>query len=102
MPTYAFKCKDCNEKWTEQQSINIKQNNHISKCPKCGKECKNIAFGGTGFQFSGRLLNKQLTDFPDYANKISREADKEAEEMEKYHDAYIKEMKQKDDKENNK
>jgi putative FmdB family regulatory protein len=99
MPTYEFKCVNCNEKWTEQQSINIKQTAHTSKCPKCTRECENIAFGGTGFQFSGRLLNNQLTDFPDYANKINRGAEKDAKEMEKYHDAYIREhMKKKESK----
>ena len=96
MPTYAFECKDCAERWIEWQSINIKQEAHTSCCSKCGKQCTNVAFGGSGFQFSGRLLNKQLTDFPDYANKINREADKDAKEMEKTHDAYIKEMREKE------
>ncbi len=98
MPTYAFKCSKCNKKWTEQQSINIKQESHVSICPKCGEACKNIAFGGSGFQFSGRFLNKQLTDFPDYANKINRQADKDAEEMEKCHDAYVEEIRKKEGK----
>lgn len=98
MPTYLFVCPDCEERWTEQQSIKIKQDAHVSKCPKCKRECENSAFGGSGFQFSGRLLNKQLTDFPDYANKINRQAEEEAEKMEKAHDAYVKEMKRKDAK----
>jgi len=97
MPTYVFKCEDCNEHWEEHQSIT---DVHISNCPKCKKECENMAFGGSGFQFSGRLLNKQLTDFPDYANKITRDADKDAADMEKTYDAYVEETLKKEKKEN--
>jgi len=69
---------------------------HTSKCPKCGKICENSAFGGTGFQFAGRQCNKQLHGFPDYENKVNKDAFKEGKEMEKMHDQYIKE-KLKDD-----
>jgi len=60
---------------------------HTSKCPKCNKECKNIALGGTGFQFAGRYMNKQLEGFPDYTTKVNNDASKDAEQMEKIYDA---------------
>jgi len=88
MPTYKFCCDQCNLTWEEQQTITQE---HISKCSKCGDSCKNIAFGGTGFQFAGRLLNNQLHGFPDHENKINKEGDKEAEKMEKEYDTYTEE-----------
>lgn len=91
-----FKCPDCDIQWTEQQSINIQQKAHVANCSKCGRTCENVAFGGSGFQFAGRLLNKQLTDFPDYANKINRQANEEAQDMEKHHDAYVEERMRKE------
>lgn len=72
---------------------------HTSKCLKCNKECKNIALGGTGFQFAGRSMNKQLEGFPDYTAKINRDAMKDADQMEKIHDAKQREDSTKDTKE---
>ena len=96
MPTYKFHCEHCNITWEEQQGIN---QDHIKQCLKCSKECKNIAFGGTGFQFAGKLLNNQLHGFPDYENKVNKEADKEAEKMEKEHDVYTEEALRKESEE---
>jgi len=87
MPTYKFYCDQCDEEWTERQSLLFNGSEHTSKCPKCEKECINIAVGGTGFQFSGRHLNKQLHGFPDYENKVNKGAEEDAEQMEKIHDA---------------
>ena len=87
MPTYKFHCDKCDEEWTERQTLLLDGQEHTSKCPKCDKECKNTAFGGTGFQFAGRHMNKQLKDFPDYTNNVNQGAAKDAEQMEKIHDA---------------
>lgn len=87
MPTYKFYCDDCNESWTMRQSLLLDGSDHVAKCPKCDKECKNIALGGSGFQFAGRYMNKQLEDFPDYTNKVNRGAMEDADQMEKIHDA---------------
>ena len=86
MPTYKFYCDKCNEKWTELQSLLLNGLEHTSKCSKCDKKCQNIALGGTGFQFAGRHMNKQLEGFPDYTNKVNRGAAEDAEQMEKIHD----------------
>lgn len=96
MPTYKFYCDECNEEWTERQSLLLDRSEHVSECSKCGKTCQNIAVGGTGFQFAGRCMNKQLGDFPDYTNKVNSEAMQDAEQMEKIHDA-----KQREDLKNN-
>jgi len=72
---------------------------HVSKCPKCDKECKNIAIGGTGFQFAGRHMNKQLEDFPDYTHNVNRGAMKDAVQMEKIHDVKQRENLKKEEKE---
>jgi len=86
VPTYKFNCADCDKEWTELQGILLDGSEHTSKCPKCSKECQNTALGGSGFQFAGRNMNKQLKGFPDYTNKVNRDAVKDAEQMEKIHD----------------
>ena len=92
MPTYKFHCSECNEKWTERQPLLMDGAEHTSKCPKCDKECRNIALGGTGFQFAGRGMNKQLEGFPDYTDKINKGAMEDAEQAERVHDARQKEQ----------
>lgn len=87
MPTYKFYCDKCNEEWTERQSLLLDGSDHTSRCSKCGKECKNIAIGGTGFQFSGKHLNKQLRGFPDYTSKVNRGAEEDAKQAEQIYDA---------------
>ena len=99
MPTYKFHCTKCNEKWTERQTLLLDGAEHTSKCPKCDKECRNIALGGTGFQFAGRGMNKQLEGFPDYTNKVNQGAVKDAEQMEKIHDAKQREDRKKEKEE---
>lgn len=99
MPTYKFYCADCNESWTERQSLLLDGSNHVSKCSKCGKECQNAAFGGTGFQFAGRNMNKQLTGFPDYEAKVNKDAEKDADQIEKIHDVKQREDSKKEKKE---
>lgn len=99
VPTYKFYCTKCNEKWTERQTLLLDGTEHTSKCPKCDEECRNIALGGTGFQFAGRGMNKQLEGFPDYANKINRGAMEDAEQMEKIHDAKHREDRKKEKEE---
>jgi len=99
VPTYKFHCDKCNEDWTELQGILLDGSEHTSKCPKCAKECKNTALGGTGFQFAGRGMNKQLQDFPDYTSKVNQDAVKDAEQMEKIHDVKHREDSKKEEEE---
>lgn len=99
MPTYKFYCDDCDGSWTARQSLLLDGSDHVSDCPKCGKKCQNIALGGTGFQFAGRSMNKQLGDFPDYTAKVNQDAMKDADQMEKIHDAKQREDLKKDKRE---
>ena len=73
--------------WTERQSLSTDSAEHTAQCPTCKETCKNTAFGGTGFQFTGRHMNKRLRGFPDYTAKVNQSADDDAAQMEKIHDA---------------
>ena len=86
MPTYKFQCT-CGNTWTERQALSTDSAKHTAECSKCKNVCENIALGGSGFQFAGRHMNKQLQGFPDYTSKVNREAEAEADQMEKVHDA---------------
>lgn len=100
MPTYKFYCAECDKGWTERQKLLLNgTTTHTSKCPKCDRECKNTALGGTGFQFAGRGMNKQLGGFPDYTNKVNQGAMKDAEQMEKIHDVKQREDRKKEKEE---
>jgi len=99
VPTYKFHCDECNKEWTEIQGILLDGTEHMSKCSKCSKECKNTALGGTGFQFAGKHMNKQLEGFPDYTRKINKGATEDAEQMEKIHDARQREDRKKEKEE---
>lgn len=99
MPTYKFHCVECDKDWTECQPLLLDGSEHTSKCSKCNKVCRNTALGGTGFQFAGRGMNKQLQGFPDYTDKINRDAEKDAEQMEKIHDATHREDRKKEKEE---
>ena len=87
MPTYKFHCDNCQESWTVLQPLLLDGSTHTSPCPKCNEACENTAFGGSGFQFAGKHMNKRLKGFPDNSSKINRGAAKDAEQMEKIHDA---------------
>jgi len=99
VPTYKFYCKKCNEEWTERQSLLLDGSEHTSKCPKCNTECVNTALGGSGFQFAGRYMNKQLEGFPDYTQRVNQGAIEDAEQMEKIHDAKYREDLKREEKE---
>lgn len=86
MATYRFECKDCGKVWEESRPIQI---DPTADCPNCLKKCKNIAFGGTGFQFSGKRLNDRLGGFPDHTRKTLDDAAKDTKEFEKANDAVM-------------
>lgn len=53
MPTYDYKCLECNHNFETFQSMKDK---HLTECPKCGGELKRLIgtgsvpiFKGTGF-----------------------------------------------------
>lgn len=95
MPTYKFQCT-CGNQWTERQALSSGSAEHTAECSECNAVCENLALGGTGFQFTGRHMNKRLHDFPDHTNRVNRGADADAEQMEKLHDVKQREDLKKD------
>lgn len=50
MPTYDYKCSNCNNLFEEVQSM---KDPMLTKCPKCGKETLVRLIGGGGVIFKG-------------------------------------------------
>jgi putative FmdB family regulatory protein len=67
MPTYDYKCENCNHTFEVLQSI---KDEPLIKCPKCGKnKLKKLISGGAGLIFKGSGF--YLTD---YKNKHSKKS----------------------------
>ena len=49
MPTYSYKCKNCEHAFNVQQSITDEA---LTKCPECGGELRKV-FGQVGVTFKG-------------------------------------------------
>lgn len=65
MPTYEYKCDNCNHTFETLQSIKAEP---LTKCPKCGKnKLRKLITGGVGLIFKGSGF--YLTD---YKNKSSK------------------------------
>ncbi len=58
MPTYEYKCENCNEVFEEFQSITDQP---IEKCPKCGGKVQRLISAGSGLIFKGSGF--YLTDY---------------------------------------
>lgn len=51
MPTYEYKCENCDYEFEAFQSI---KDNPLTKCPKCGKDkLRKLISGGAGLIFKG-------------------------------------------------
>lgn len=98
MPTYKFRCDNCKREWEERQSLLLDGTKHTSTCPDCNKKhVESIPSGGTGVLLKGRRMDKYVEGFPDFTRNKNKEADKEGEELEQLHDAYIREQTKDDD-----
>ena len=49
MPTYSYKCKNCEHSFDVQQSFS---DDSLTKCPECGGELRKV-FGQVGVTFKG-------------------------------------------------
>lgn len=49
MPTYSYKCKNCDHAFDVQQSFS---EDSLTKCPECGGELRKV-FGQVGVTFKG-------------------------------------------------
>lgn len=65
MPTYEYKCENCNYEFEALQSI---KDEPLKKCPNCGKnKLKKLISGGGGLIFKGSGFYQT-----DYKNKSSK------------------------------
>jgi putative FmdB family regulatory protein len=58
MPTYNYKCKDCEHQFSEFQKMS---DDPVKDCPQCEGEVKRIISGGSGMIFKGTGF--YLTDY---------------------------------------
>ena len=58
MPTYEYKCLNCDFHFEEFQSMNDDQ---VEKCPKCGGKVQRLISAGAGMIFKGSGF--YLTDY---------------------------------------
>lgn len=65
MPTYEYKCENCNDEFEEFQSIKAEPK---AKCPKCGHNAKRMISLNTGIIFKGKGFYVN-----DYKNKKNKE-----------------------------
>jgi putative FmdB family regulatory protein len=71
MPTYQYKCKKCDYRFEEFQSITDKP---IASCPECGGKVVRLISGGSGFLFKGSGF--YITDHRSDSYKKAAEKDK--------------------------
>lgn len=76
MPTYDYKCTNCEHQWEEFQSITAKPKR---KCPECGRlKAKRMIGPGAGIIFKGSGFYE--TDYRSSAYNKDAAADKKASE----------------------
>ena len=76
MPTYEYRCKNCEHEWETFQSIKAKPSR---KCPGCGKlKAERIISAGGGIIFKGSGFYQ--TDYRSDSWKKGEKADKKLQE----------------------
>ncbi len=63
MPTYEYKCSQCEHTFEELQSINA---DPLESCPQCGGPVQRLIGGGAGLIFKGSGF--YLTDYKNNGN----------------------------------
>jgi putative FmdB family regulatory protein len=71
MPTYEYKCTECEYKFEEFQSMKAEA---ISVCPECSGKTERLISGGAGFLFKGNGF--YITDYRSKEYKKAAEKDK--------------------------
>lgn len=75
MPTYDYKCKECDHRWELFQPITAKA---VRKCPDCGKlKAQRVIGPGAGVIFKGSGFYQ--TDYRSSAYKKAAEADRQSQ-----------------------
>lgn len=72
MPTYDYKCNDCDFTFEKFQSINARR---IRKCPKCGGRTERLIGAGSAVIFKGSGFYE--TDYRSDEYKKQAKADKD-------------------------
>ena len=76
MPTYDYRCENCEHEWELFQRITAKP---IRKCPECGKlKARRVIGPGAGLIFKGSGFYE--TDYRSDSYKKGAEAEKKARE----------------------
>ena len=78
MPTYQYKCVDCQFEFEEFQSMS---DDPLDTCPECGGHIERVISGGAGFLFKGSGF--YITDYRSDSYKKSAEMDKPSPAVEK-------------------
>lgn len=78
MPTYQYKCVDCEFEFEEFQSMS---DDPLDTCPECGGHVERLITGGAGFLFKGSGF--YITDYRSDSYKKSAEMDKPSPAVEK-------------------
>jgi putative FmdB family regulatory protein len=71
MPTYQYRCKDCQYEFEEFQNITAEP---IDKCPRCGGPAERVISGGAGLLFKGDGF--YITDYRSSGYKNDAKKDK--------------------------
>jgi putative FmdB family regulatory protein len=83
MPTYDYRCRDCDHEWELFQSIKA---NPVRKCPECGKlKAKRVIGAGAGIIFRGSGFYE--TDYRSESYRKAAEADRKSQESAKSSDS---------------
>ena len=69
MPTYNYKCNDCEHQFSEFQKMS---DDPVKDCPQCEGEVRRIISGGSGMIFKGTGF--YLTDYGKSATSKEKEA----------------------------
>jgi putative FmdB family regulatory protein len=78
MPTYEYKCLECDEVFEEFQKITDPP---VTQCKKCGGKVKRLISGGSGLLFKGSGF--YITDYRSDSYKKEASKDKPAIESAK-------------------
>ena len=70
MPTYQYKCSECDHEFEKFQSISDPP---ITICPECDGETKRVITGGAGFIFKGSGF--YITDYRNSKYKADAKKD---------------------------
>ena len=72
MPTYNYKCSNCNKVYSIFQNINDRA---YTQCDKCGNKINRLITGGSGLIFKGSGFYK--TDYVDNKKKEKLDSSKQ-------------------------